>query len=156
MGNEQSAPLGRRSQNKLSKPKTNASTSNLLNLALNSKSSNPTTRQNSASDVSLSTNTRFNFTPIEGFAGEAGDKWKDDQPSHRKRMSLFRSKSSQDKPKLRLNTGPDPDSPDPSPLSPLDQPLPRWSRGRSLSERSSPVLAKVGGEEPYSQSPIDM
>jgi hypothetical protein len=32
MGNEQSVPVGERAQNRLSKPKTNASTSNLLSM----------------------------------------------------------------------------------------------------------------------------
>ena len=153
MGNEQSAPLGRRPQNKLSKPKTNGAISNLL--SLNSNHSNPTTRQNSVSTASIS-HTPYNFTPIEGFAGEAADRWRDDQPVQRKRMSLFRSKSSQDKPKLHLTTGLEPNSPDPSPLSSLDQPpLPRRSRGSSLKERGSPVMFKLGGEEP-NESPVDM
>lgn len=155
MGNEQSAPLPRRRPpNKLSKPRTNnTSTSNLLNL--NPKPPIPTTRQNSVSTNSSPTKTRYSFTPIEGFAGEAGDRWRDDQPvqAQRKRMSLFRSKSSQEKPKLHLNTGLELGSPEPSPLSPLDVPQPRWS---SLRERGAPIIFEMGAGENYNDSPVDM
>lgn len=150
MGNEQSAPVSRRLPNKLSKPKTNnTSTSTLLNV--NSKPSNPATRQNSVSTNSSPTKVRYSFTPIEGFAGEAADRWKD-EPVQRKRMSLFRSKSSQAKPKLHLRTGFDPNSPEPSPISPLDQPLPRWS---SLRDRGNPVSSEMSREDHY-ESPVEM
>lgn len=159
MGNEQSVPLGRRPPNRLSKPKTNNSTSNLLSLGLsNPKLSNPATRKNSvASNSSPTTKTPYNFVPIEGFAGEAGDRWRDAQPTQqRKRISLFRSKSSQDKPKLSLKTGLELNSPEPSPLSSIDRP-PLPTRWRSNSERGSPVTFETGGEETsYYEPPVDM
>ncbi|KAE9365469.1 hypothetical protein N431DRAFT_473524 [Stipitochalara longipes BDJ] len=158
MGNEQSVPVGERSQNRLSKPKTNASTSNLLSSTSNLRSliSNSTTRQKPvATDAASTSKASYNFTPIEGFAGEAGDRWKEEQPTPRKRMSLFRSKSSQDKPKLHLTTGTggEPNSREPSPLSALDlPPLPIWG---SSNGKNSPVVFTTGGEEPYYDSPVE-
>jgi hypothetical protein len=150
MGNEQSAPVSRRPPNKLSKPKTNnASNSNLLNL--NTKPPNATARQNSVSAGSSPTKVRYSFTPIEGFAGEAADRWKD-EPVQRKRLSIFRSKSSQEKPKLHLTTAFDANSPEPSSVSPLDQPTPRWG---SLRERGTPILSDMAGEDHY-ESPVEM
>ena len=155
MGNEQSAPVSRRPPNKLSKPKTNnASSSNLL--SLNTKPPNPpnppnpTARRNSVSASSSPTKVRYSFTPIEGFAGEAAERWKD-EPVQRKRLSLFRSKTSQEKPKLHLTTGFDANSPEPSPDSPLDQPAPQWG---SLRERGTPILSDAAGEDHY-ESPVE-
>jgi hypothetical protein len=151
MGNEQSGPVSRRPPNKLSKPKTNnASSSNPLNLNTKPPNSNPTPRRNSESASSSPTNVRYSFTPIEGFAGEAAERWKD-EPVQRKRLSLFKSKSAQEKPKLHLTTGFDADSPVPSPVSPLDQPTPRWG---SLRERGTPILSDTAGEDHY-ESPVE-
>lgn len=147
MGNEQSAPTPRRPQNKLSKPRTNNNlTSNLLNI----KTSNPTTRQNSVSTNASPTKTRYSVIPIEEFVREAGEKRKE-ETTQRKRMSIFRSKSAQEKPKLRLEVGVESSSVEPSPL---EQPNPRWSR--RPRERGTPVIFELTGDEPYSESPIEM
>ena len=151
MGNEQSAPVSRRPPNKLSKPKTNnASSSNLLILNAKPPNPSPTARRNSESASSSPTKVKYSFTPIEGFAGEAAERWKD-EPVQRKRLSLFRSKTSQEKPKLHLTTGFDADSPVPSPVSPLDQPTSRWG---SLRERGTAILSDTAGEDHY-ESPVD-
>lgn len=158
MGNEQSVPVGERAQkNRLSKPKTNASTSNLLSSSSNllSMISKPGTAksQKSVATEASTNKAPYSFTPIEGFAGEAGDRWKEEQPAPRKRMSIFRSKSAQDKPKLRLATGLEGDSPDASPESALDPPpLPIWG---SFRAKSSPVVFTTGGEEPFYDSPVE-
>jgi hypothetical protein len=147
MGNEQSAPTPRRPPNKLSKPRTNKnSTSNLLSI----KTSNPTTRQNSVSTNASPTRTRYSTIPVEVLAGEAAQKQKEDT-TQRKRMSLFRSKSSQEKPKLQLEVGVEPSSVEPSPL---EQPNPRWSR--QPRERGTPAIFELAGDEPYSESPTEM
>jgi hypothetical protein len=147
MGNEQSAPMPRRPPNKLSKPRTNNnSTSNLLS----TKTSNPTTRQNSFSTNNASPErTRYSVILVEEVAGEAGEKRKE-ETTQRKRMSLFRSKTSQDKPKLRLEVSVETHSAEPSPL---DQPNPWWSR--PPKERSTKRDFELAGDEPYYESPTE-
>jgi hypothetical protein len=147
MGNEQSAPTSRRAQNKLSKPRTNNnSTSNLLNV----KTSNPTTRQNSVSTNASPTNIRYSVIPIDEFIRGAGEKRKE-ETTQRKRMSIFRSKSAQEKPKLRLDVGVKSSSVE---SSPLEQRNPRRSRQRR--ERGTPVIFELAGDEPDSESPVEM
>jgi hypothetical protein len=118
MGNEQSAPLPRRPPNKLSKPRTNNNSA--LNLP-NTKTSNPTTRQNS---VSTNASPRYSAIPIEALPREAGEKGKEETVP-RKRLSLFRIKSSQDKPQLPVEIAAETHSAEPSLL---DQPNLRWSK----------------------------
>ncbi len=147
MGNEQSAPLPRRPPNKLSKPRTNNnSTSNLLS----AKTSNPTTRQSSVSANVSSTRSRYSTILVEVVPGEAGEN-RNEETTQRKRMSLFRSKNSQDRLKLQLDVSVETHSAEPSLL---DQPDPRWS-GPSR-ERSSQRLFELAGEEPYLDSATEM
>ncbi|KAL2062037.1 hypothetical protein VTL71DRAFT_6303 [Oculimacula yallundae] len=90
MGNEQSVPArGRGGPNKLSKPRTNNNSSANL---LNTKSA-PPTRRNSTVSVSASpTKSRYSFVPV---SVPEDNKKKDEK--HKKRRSLFRSKSAQPK-----------------------------------------------------------
>ena len=131
MGQEQSVPAPRRPPNRLSKPRTNSSTANLLsrsNLQLDAKD----TQVNNGFASS-----RYSVLPVDQ---AAGDRIKDEkQYKQNKRRSLFRSKSSQEKEQLNLETEVESTFEDPSPL---DRPLPRyqqqaWSRNNSITEEAA-------------------
>ncbi|KAH8594066.1 hypothetical protein B0O99DRAFT_595778 [Bisporella sp. PMI_857] len=85
MGNEQSAPGPRRQANRLSKPRTHSTA-----VPSNSRSPNPSSRRNSIlQDVDNSN--RFSTLPVEE------PRVKTVEEPKKKRLSLFRSKSSQSK-----------------------------------------------------------
>jgi hypothetical protein len=123
MGQEQSVPAPRRAQNKLSKPRTNSS-GNLI-----SKIPGTPSRQNSQSNNGSPTKSRQSLL-FPADVSEAGEKKEEKQ---RKRMSLFRSKSSQAKEKkfeLEVDTGVERVFVDPSPV---ERPVRRHSRANSVT-----------------------
>ncbi|TVY81337.1 hypothetical protein LSUE1_G004240, partial [Lachnellula suecica] len=124
MGQEQSAPSPRR-QNKLSKPRTNSS-GNLI-----SKIPGTPSRQNSQSNNNASPTKSRNNLLLSNDAGigEAGEKKEEKQ---RKRMSLFRSKSSQAKSVIppEFDTTVQTNFVDPSPV---ELPVRRHSRTNSVT-----------------------
>lgn len=132
MGNEQSAPAPRGPRNKLSKPRTNSSTN-----TANSKSPGPPSRRNSQlNDVGISNN-RYSTMSLDVDIGEVGEK-RSAEPQ-RKRMSIFRSKSSQAKvQQLEINSAVDIKY-----LEPAD----RWSRSNS---RSNSVTEELRDQRHYS------
>jgi len=111
MGNEQSAPAPRGARNRLSKPRTNSSTN-----TSNSRNSAPPTRRNSQSNNVGISNNRYSTVSLDVVGAEAGERrW--DQPRHRKRMSMFRSKSTQPQvQELRIGSGVNIDSIDKIPV----------------------------------------
>jgi hypothetical protein len=120
MGNEQSAPAPRGPRNKLTKPRTNSSTN-----TTNGKGSAPSSRRNSHSNLVGISNKRYSTVSVDRVVGEAGAKKRDESTS-RKRMSIFRSKSSQPKvQQLDIASAADIDYLDPSP---------EWSRNNSVTE----------------------
>jgi hypothetical protein len=125
MGQEQSAPAPRRGRapNKLSKPRTNSS-GNLI-----SKIPGTPSRQNSQSNNASPIKSRQSLLLTDVVVGKAGEKKEEKQ---RKRMSLFRSKSSQAKSKssLELDTTVERESVDPSPI---ERPVRRHSRANSVT-----------------------
>jgi len=123
MGQEQSVPAPRRAPNKLSKPRTNT-TGNLI-----SKIPGTPSRQNSQSNNASPTKSKQSLL-FPADVGEAVEK-KEEKP--RKRMSLFRSKSSQAKERqleLQLDTGVAREFVDPSPV---ERPVRRHSRANSVT-----------------------
>jgi hypothetical protein len=131
MGNEQSTPTPRGGpRHKLTKPRTNSSAN-----ASNVKGSAPPSRRNSQSNhVGISNNT-YSTLSVDKVVREAGEKR--DESKQRKRMSIFRSKSSQ--PKVQqLDIG------SAANINYLEQsPLDNWTRNipgpEDLSERHCSV-----------------
>lgn len=125
MGQEQSAPAPRRGKasNKLSKPRTNSS-GNLI-----SKVPGTPSRQNSQSRNASPTKSRHSLLPADDVVGEAREK---KEQKTRKRMSLFRSRSSQAKSKstLDFNTGVEREFVEPNPV---ERPVRRHSRANSVT-----------------------
>jgi len=100
MGNTQSAPTPRRPPNKLSKPKTNSSTPNLLS----SKFSTALSRRNSQTSNVAALGSHYSKS-VDAVVGETTEKLTDESTS-RKRMSLFRSMIPQGKAlPLDINSG---------------------------------------------------
>jgi len=129
MGNEQSVPNSRRAPHKLSKPRTNTHLSPGLSYV-----SSPTSRRGSVSTTTDSpTKTQYSTVLNDGQAEEEKPKWK--------RMSLFRSKSSQkSKSNVDLHYGMDRSL---VPPGPVDLPsthryLPTRQRGNSMPPNSRP------------------
>jgi hypothetical protein len=149
MGNEQSAPAPRRAPNKLSKPRTNNnSTANLLD----TKKPPITSRRNSISTNASPTKERWSRLPGDVLAGEAVQV---EETKPRKRMSLFRSKSTQPQSKntigLGLDTGIASQFVEPSPV---EQPVHKWSRLPRESGNSEGF--DMPAEEAYSEQPVQM
>lgn len=143
MGQQQSAPAPRRSANRLSKPKTNTSTSNLL-----SKSNLQLDRRESQLHDVFVVNNRHSVVSIEAI--EELEKPKTDKKvKQSKRRSLFRSKTAQE-PELEF----------PSTARSKEQvaePLPTersshrfsvhtWSRTSLVTESSSVVTSQKTAE----------
>ena len=135
MGQEQSAPRPNRTRvpNKLSKPMTNSTGKQI------SKTSGTPSRQNSQLNNASPIKSRLSLLLTDVTAGEAGEKKrekkgekkdekKDGKP--RKRLSLFRSKSSHSNSKstVESDTVAEGESVDPSPV---DRPVRRHSRANS-------------------------
>jgi hypothetical protein len=135
MGTEQSAPAPRGPRNKLSKPRTNSSAN-----TANSKSPGPPSRRNSQlNDVSISNN-RYSTMSLDVVIGEVGEK-RIEEPQ-RKRMSIFRSKSSQTKvQQLEINSAANIDY-----LESAD----RWSR---INSRSNSVTEDLR-EQRHNSAPM--
>ena len=146
MGNNQSAPAPRRPPNKLSKPRTNNNSSTNL---LNSKAPQATSRRNSQTNNGAVANNRYSTLslPLDVVVGEVAEKPREEP--QRKRMSLFRSKSSQPKAQeLGIDTGIERTFVDPSPV---DRPVQRWSR----SERSNSVTFELSADEQFYDPPAE-
>ncbi len=117
MGNTQSAETPRRPPTKLTKPRTNTSTSNLLAI------SSALSRRSSTLSLPVARNKRSSTASIEGVSADGEDgALKSKTGSRAQRRSLFRSKSAQ----------PEPPAPIYEPLSDLDaemtsNPLHRYS-----------------------------
>jgi hypothetical protein len=145
MGNEQSAPAPRRATNKLSKPRTNNSTANLLD----TKKPLITSRRNSISTNASPTKECWSRSPGDILAGEAVQV---EETKQRKRRSLFRSKSTQPQSKstigLGLDTGSTSQFVEPSPV---EQPVHRWSRLPRESGNSEGF--DMPAEEAYREQP---
>lgn len=140
MGQEHSVPAPRRVPNRLSKPKTNT-TGNMI-----SKLPGPPSRQGSQSNNSSPVNTRHSFWYNEAVVGEAQ---KPKPEKQRKRMSLFRSKSSQAKQQnLTVDIGIEREFVDPSPV---EKPVP--ARRHSKSRPSSVATIEEHSHEFYSSRP---
>ncbi|TVY56189.1 hypothetical protein LCER1_G002504 [Lachnellula cervina] len=127
MGQEQSAPAPRRATNKLSKPRTNSS-GNLISKIPGP----PPSRQNSQSNNGSPAKSRNSLLLPDTIVGEVEEK---KEGKSRKRMSLFRSKSSRAQAKLKtleVDTGVEREFVDPSPV---DRPVPvrRNSRANSVT-----------------------
>ena len=135
MGQEQSAPAARRAPNKLSKPRTNSSTANLLS----SKSAVQLGHRISESNNAALLSNRYSAMPVDDPAADGAytEKPKDELKQQQKRRSIFRPKVSQDKVnQLALDTGVEREFVKPSPV---DKPVPRWSRQeRSRSNSIEP------------------
>jgi hypothetical protein len=149
MGNEQSAPAPRRPPNKLSKPRTNNnSTANLLD----TKKPPIASRRNAVSTNASPTKERWSRSPGDVLAGEAVQV---EETKQRKRMSLFRSKSTQPQSKstigLGLDTGIASQFVEPSPV---EQPVQRWSRLPRESGNSEGF--DMHAEEAYREQPVQM
>ena len=107
MGNEQSTPAPRRPTNKLSKPKTNSSTNTPT-----TKTSQPPSRRNSLlGNVGRLSNKQSTLS-VDAIDGE------ERQQKQRKRMSMFRSKTSQPA-QLEIKSGVEIDHIDQSPVKRL-------------------------------------
>ena len=107
MGNGQSAEAPRRPPNKLSKPKTNVTTTTLLNL----KTAGPPTHRNSQLNDGAN---KYSTVFIDA---EAKEEHENRESKQKKRMSMFRSKSAQPKAEpLQINTGVDIEYLDRSPM----------------------------------------
>jgi len=123
MGNEQSAPAPRAPRNKLSKPRTNSSAN--TSGSKSSGISKTQGRRNSQSDHVGISNNRYSTVSVDAVFGGAGEKRRDES-TRRKRMSIFRLKSSQAKiQQLEVGSGVSIDY-----LDPED----RWSRSNSVTE----------------------
>jgi len=85
MGNEQSAPAPRRPGNKLSKPKTNSS------LPIRPTPAAENRRSSVVNEVGIS-KIQYSSLSVDAVVSEAGGKG--DEPTKKKRMSIFRSRSS--------------------------------------------------------------
>lgn len=148
MGNEQSAPAPRRPPNKLSKPRTNNSTANLLE----TKKLPPPSRRNSISTNASPTKERWSRPPGDVLAGEAVPV---EESKPKKRLSLFRSKSAQPQSKstisLPLDTGIESQFVTPSPV---EQPVHRWLR--LPRESGGSVGFDMHVEEACTEQPIQL
>jgi hypothetical protein len=145
MGNTQSAPAPRRPPNKLSKPRTNnSSTANLPS----TKTPLVTGRHDSQSNHGFASVSRYSIVSVDGVVGNASEKLREE--SQRKRMSLFRSNSSQPKilQELEIDTGVERGFVDPSPV---DRPVHSWSR----SERSYSETFEFPTDQPYYNPPAE-
>ncbi|EPE37149.1 hypothetical protein GLAREA_09312 [Glarea lozoyensis ATCC 20868] len=98
MGNEQSSPNPRRGQNKLSKPRTNSSGN-----ALNTGTPNSTPGRDNSQSHDSSRKSRYSLFTNDSH-GEYSEDGKEKRP---KRMSIFRSKSSQARSRAALDVTPE-------------------------------------------------
>lgn len=124
MGNEQSVPEPRRPANKLSKPRTNSS------VPPTSRTPAGINRRNSTlGNVGISS-VQHSSVSVDAVVGEAGRGRTKEVPAQRKRMSLFRSRSSQAKSQMDITNGVEIDYLNESPVrSPV-----QWSRNSSVVE----------------------
>lgn len=135
--------------NKLTKPKTNSSSANLLNLSVPSTPSRRNSQSQASSpalfpSVTRPPNKRFStYSSVEAVVG-AEETRKDEAPKPKKRTSIFRSKSSQQKSAKRLEVNADiePESLGPSPVAE------RWSRSNSMT-------FEMPADEPSFSRPVD-
>ena len=128
MGNEQSVPEPRRPANKLSKPRTSSS------VPPTSRAYAGINRRNSTLDNVGISSVQHSSLSVDAVAGEAGRGRTREVPTQRKRMSIFRSKSSQARSQLDITNGVHIDYLNESPVrSPVDG-LDRWSRNSSAVE----------------------
>lgn len=128
MGNEQSTPTPRGPRNKLSKPRTNSSI-NASNVR-GSVSAPPSRRNSQSNHVATSytgvVNDTYSILSGEAVVGNDGEK-KRGEPTSKKRMSIFRSKSSQAKVQ-QLDIGSAAD------IEYLDQGSENWTRRTPVTE----------------------
>jgi hypothetical protein len=123
MGNEQSVPVPRRPANKLSKPKTNSRTPVILS------------RRNSVVTEVGSSKPQYSSLSVDVLVvGEPGRKR--DESTSRKRMSIFRSKSSQPKiaSQLEISSGVNIEYLNESPVRSPAPNADSWSRNSSVVE----------------------
>lgn len=145
MGNTQSAEAPRKPPNRLSKPRTNSSTPNLLI----TKTPSASRRNSLSSNVSPPNNPYSTASVVEPAVSEAPEKVVKDELKQRKRTSIFRSKSAQEHvPQMEIVRAGQSDFPEPLPVE-------RFTRSSSRVRSDSITFELPGDQQRFSTSPLD-